>query len=137
MVFLCRTSVLIGDDCECWLLVPPGPKCIHLEAPAKINITGVWKHILKNWNAYGMNGTKGSMGIGGRTYWMSYTNIWTVATFIRALHVSDATPVIMSTCSPFHARKDIFVLHAIKSVLSSSENFFMRMCWIKSLTDSG
>jgi hypothetical protein len=65
--------------------VSPRLKYIHPEAPAKINITGVWKHILKNWKAYGKTGIKRNMGIGDLMCWTSYTNIWTVVTFIWVL----------------------------------------------------
>jgi len=39
-------------------------------------------HILKNWKVHGKTDTKSSMGIGGLMCWTSYTNIWTVVTFI-------------------------------------------------------
>jgi len=38
------------------------------EAPAKTNITGAWKRILKNWQAPGMIGTNRLMDIGVHIY---------------------------------------------------------------------
>ena len=75
--------VALGTAYE--LVLSPGLKCIHPGALAKTNITGVWKHILKNWKVHGKTGTKSSMGIGGLMCWTSYTNIWTAVIFIWVL----------------------------------------------------